>query len=120
MNITSSTLNNTAILISGYYMNNDWFLLSGVVVNGIPNSLVLPESGYITNTRLNVNGFIYSLDSYIDTASGVHNITNISGGYSVDYSRDFNTIYLKWNYIPDQGGFWLHDTDDIMFEYYTE
>jgi hypothetical protein len=103
-------------LSSGYYFNNNYEMLSGTISNG----LVLPASGKIEETNLTVNGLTYFLDSWIDTASGVHNITNVSGGYSVDYSRDFNTIYLKWNYIPDQGGFWIHDEDTVLFEFYTE
>jgi hypothetical protein len=103
-------------LSSGYYFNNNYEMLSGTISNG----LVLPASGKIEETSLTVNGLTYFLDSWIDTASGVHNITNVSGGFSVDYSRDFNTIYLKWNYIPDQGGFWLIDEDTILLEFYTE
>ena len=101
-------------------MNNDWHLLSGVVVNGIPNSLVYPESGYISNSLLNVNGFIYKPDSYIDAASGAHNITNKSKGFSIDYSYAPDAVRIKWNYISDQGGFWLHDGDDISYSFYTE
>lgn len=122
-----SASNYSVAMLTGLGQNfSGWYELSlanlgnNHPVNGVTGVPVFPSGGPVDHT-LNVNGFIYNLDSWYDASNavqpGIYGNTTASGGFSISFSGGLTeSVLIKWNYT-NYAGFSLNDTDNIVFRY---
>jgi hypothetical protein len=121
---SSTSSNYSSAILTGLGQNfSGWYTLSltnlgnNHPVNGITGVIISPSTtSTIVDATLNINGFNYYLDNYINisgaTLPGIYGTTLASGGFSLDLTGP----KIKWNYT-NYAGFTLNNTDNIVLRY---